>query len=77
MHRTQIYLDDEIFRFLNSESKSTRLPFSEIIRMSIRQKIKNDVETMILKMERATGSWADESITPEKYIRNLRMDRSV
>jgi predicted CopG family antitoxin len=77
MHRTQIYLDDAIYEYLEIEKKKTKLSFSEIIRINIKQNIRNNSQTIMDKMEKAAGSWANETETPENYIRRIRKDRQI
>jgi len=77
MHRTQIYLDDKIYTYLEMESKKTNRPLSEIIRANIKKNIENDVDSMIAKMNKAAGAWADNSISPDKYLRKIRKDRNL
>jgi hypothetical protein len=75
MKRTQIYLDDEIFRYLDHESKNEKKSISEIIRESIRDKMHSRSINLISKMNSVFNMWKDKNINPEKYIRNLRKDR--
>lgn len=75
MHRTQIYLDDEIYHFLEKEKKKTHQSYSEIIRRNIKKNIKNKYSVILNRMEKASGSWIDQDESPENYIANLRKDR--
>jgi predicted CopG family antitoxin len=76
MHRTQIYLDDIIYEYLEKEKRKTKLSFSEIIRNNIKQNIQNNYKSIIDKMEKAAGSWENTKESPEQYIRKLRKDRT-
>jgi hypothetical protein len=75
MHRTQIYLDDIIYEYLEKEKRKTKLSFSEIIRNNIKQNIQNNYKSIIDKMEKAAGSWENTKESPEQYVRKLRKDR--
>lgn len=77
MYRTQIYLDDDIYKFLENEKKKTRLSYSEIIRNNIRQNIKQKQSLIIRRMEKAAGSWGDLSKEPEDIVNELRKDRPL
>lgn len=77
MKRTQIYLDDEIYRYLTQEKKRTQLSFSEIIRNTCKQNMRKDTSDIVSKMERAAGSWKDSDLSPETYVRTIRKDRPV
>ena len=77
MHRTQIYFDDEIYRYLKNQKKNTRQSYSEIIRKNIKLNIRKRTSEMIIKMENAAGAWKDKVTDPEKYIRNIRKNRKI
>ena len=77
MHRTQIYLDDIIYKYLENEKKKTKLSFSEIIRNNIKQNIQNNSQAIIDKMEKAAGSWSNTDETPENYVKRIRKDRKI
>jgi predicted CopG family antitoxin len=77
MHRTQIYLDDVIYEYLENEKKKTKLSFSEIIRNNIKQNMHHSLQTIIDKMEKAAGSWEQSDETPENYVRRIRKDRKI
>jgi predicted CopG family antitoxin len=77
MKRTQIYLDDDIFEYLENESKIEHKSISEIIRESIRAKINFHVKDLVGKMNKIYGLWKDRDIEPDQYIRELRKDRKL
>jgi predicted CopG family antitoxin len=77
MHRTQIYFDDEIYNYLETEKKNTHQSYSEIIRNNIKMNIKKKTTEMITRMENAVGSWKNLDETPEKFVRNIRKDRKL
>ncbi|MEI6055667.1 MAG: ribbon-helix-helix protein, CopG family [Lentisphaerota bacterium] len=77
MHRTQIYLDDEIYHFLEKEKKRTHQSYSEIIRLNIKQNIKNKYSVILNRMEKASGSWKNQDESPEEYVEKMRTDRSL
>ena len=74
MHRTQIYLDDEIYTFLEMEKRKLKLSFSEIIRLNIKKNIHDNYSVILKKMEKAAGSWANDE-SPEGYLAKIRKDR--
>lgn len=75
MHRTQIYLDDEIYSFLEREKRKTHLSYSELIRLNIKQNIKNKFSTVLNRMEKAAGAWEKSDLSPEEYVSKIRKDR--
>ncbi|OGV20565.1 MAG: hypothetical protein A2X47_12725 [Lentisphaerae bacterium GWF2_38_69] len=77
MHRTQIYLDDEIYKFLEKEKRKSHLSYSEIIRLNIKSNIKNRYSAILNRMEKVSGVWDDESQSPEEYVDNIRRDRRI
>jgi predicted CopG family antitoxin len=77
LRRTQIYLDDEIYEFLENEKKKTHLSYSEIIRYNIKQNIQNNSSNIIDKMEKAAGSWKNKELSPEEFVRIAREDRAL
>ncbi len=74
MKRTQIYIDDTTFDFLQQESKIQKKTISQIIRESIRRRMSDRREEMIRKMEAVYGIWKDRNIDVDTYIRDLRQD---
>ncbi len=77
MKRTQIYLDDEIFKYLNNKSRNEKKSISEIIRDSIRGTMRSRENDLILKMNNIFNKWKDIKINPEKYVLELRKDRDL
>jgi len=77
MRRTQIYLDDAIYNYLENEKRKTKLSFSEIIRNNIKQNIQNNYQIIMDKMEKAAGSWSIIDESPENYVKRLRKDRKI
>jgi len=75
MHRTQIYLDNDLYDYLKLEREKTHLTISEIIRRSVKLNVKNHYQTIIAKMENAAGSWPNQKESPTQYISRLRRGR--
>ena len=77
MKRTQIYLDEEIFEFLASESKNKHKTMSEIIRESIKDKIHNKNKNLLKYLNKVAGIWKNNDFNVENYIKNIRKDRLI
>jgi predicted nucleic acid-binding protein len=77
MKRTQIYIDETTFDFLEKESRIGHKTISEIIRESIRIRMVNKQNEIIKKMEAIFGRWGDKEIDVNSYIRKLRKDRKL
>ena len=77
MKRTQIYFDDQIYGYLKKESKLIKKTMSEIIRDSIKNKIRSQNYNILTKMESVFGIWKNKDIDVDKYIRNIRKNRKL
>jgi len=77
MKRTQIYIDDEIFSFLEKESKTSHRSISEIIRESIKDKYQYKSSVLLKRLNNVFGISKDRKIDVDTYIRNIRKDRIV
>ena len=77
MKRTQIYIDDDIFSFLENESKTMHRSISEIIRESIKEKYQYKSNVLLKRLDSVYGIWKKRDFDAHKYIRNLRKDRAL
>ncbi|WP_456383734.1 ribbon-helix-helix protein, CopG family [Persephonella sp.] len=77
MKRTQIYLDEEIYRYLKSESKKTGKSISEIIREKLRAEINRSRENLLKAIDETAGIWQDRTEDVDEFIRNIRKGNRV
>jgi len=77
MKRTQIYIDENMYKLLEVESKIEKKTISEIIRETIESRLQTNVEKLIVKAERFRGLRSDEVNNVDGYIKTLRRDRAV
>jgi len=77
MKRTQIYIDDDIFSFLEKESKTIHRSISEIIRESIKEKYQYKSNVLLKRLSTIYGIWKNKNLDTNKYIRNIRKDRTL
>jgi len=77
MKRTQIYLDEETYRYLKKESENKHLPISELIRESIREKMNRKVQKMLKATDRISGIWKDREMDVDRYVRSMRKNRKL
>ncbi|MBN2545167.1 MAG: hypothetical protein JXB50_05170 [Spirochaetes bacterium] len=77
MKRTQIYLDEEIFEFLVSESRNKHKTMSDIIRESIKDKIRNNNKNLLKYLNKVAGIWKNNEFNVDNYINNIRKDRLI
>lgn len=71
MKRTQIYLDEDILRYLQMESKIKHKRMSSLIRDILRKSISKK-KLNLSAIESSFGIWKDRDFDVDKYIRNLR-----
>lgn len=77
MKRTQIYLDETTFEFLKKESQVENKSISEIIRESVRERMKHSKSGIKRGINSAFGIWKNRKFDTDEYIRNLRRDREI
>ena len=75
MKRTQIYIDEDTFGFLEKESKIEKKSISEIIRENIKVKMKNRNNEIIKKMKSVYGVQQDKKVNDDECVRKMRKDR--
>ncbi|WP_297454341.1 ribbon-helix-helix protein, CopG family [Persephonella sp.] len=77
MKRTQIYLDEEIYKYLKAESKRTGKSLSEIIREKLRTDLKKSKENLLKAIEETAGIWQYKTDNVEEALRNLRKGKRI
>ncbi|MBI5196634.1 MAG: ribbon-helix-helix protein, CopG family [Nitrospirae bacterium] len=77
MKRTQIYIDENTYGYLEKESRAKGATISEIIRESIKEKMNRKVQRIIKTLEDVSGVWKDRDFDVDGYIRVLRKDRKL
>ena len=79
MKRTQLYLDENIWKILEIQSRQTGTSISELVRQAIRDKYLPSPEERRRAMQAVVGLWKDRTDLPdtETYIRQLRRGRRL
>lgn len=77
MKRTQIYLDEDTYRYLKKESEVKHLPISEVIRESIRERMNRKIQKMLKAADKVSGMWKSRGIDVDSYVRTMRTDRKL
>ncbi|MDQ7056405.1 MAG: ribbon-helix-helix domain-containing protein [Persephonella sp.] len=77
MKRTQIYLDEEVYKYLKAESKRTGKSVSEIIREKLRTEINQSKENLIKAIDETAGIWQYKTENVEETIRNIRKGNRI
>ena len=73
MHRTQIYIEEEIFQKARKESEILGVSISEFIRMSIKKNIqKNSTNNINVFFDNLKPIESFKDINPKKYVDNIR-----
>ncbi len=77
MKRTQLYIEDDVFKTLRRVSKEKAVSISELVRAAVRKTYaleKPDDADIILK--EAAGIWKDRKDIPsaDQYVRQMRKD---
>ena len=73
MHRTQIYIEEEIFQKARKESEILGISISEFIRMSIKKNIqKNSTNNINVFFDNLKPIESFKDINPKEYVDNIR-----
>jgi hypothetical protein len=74
MRRTQLYLDDEMWKVLHIRSRQSGTPISELVRQAVRDKYGNPRVHRQQAMQAWVGLWKDRKDLPEAeiYVRQMR-----
>lgn len=76
MHRTQLYLDDNLWTTLKARAQRDGTTISELVRVAARERYMDHLERRRAAMEAFVGIRSDrpEFEDVDGYIRNLRKD---
>jgi predicted transcriptional regulator len=74
MRRTQLYLEDELWKRLHVVARQSRSTVSELVRQALREKYLHDAVERKEALLSAVGLWKDRADLPdtETYVRSLR-----
>jgi hypothetical protein len=80
MRRTQLYLDDDLWKALHARARSQGTTISDLVRQAARERYLGNLEERSKAMEALVGIWRDRTDLPdstEEYVRNLRRDTRI
>ncbi len=77
MKRTQIYIDEATYEYLEKESEIEKKSISELIRESLKGKMKLKIEDIIKNVDEVSGIWKDLDFNVNEYIEDKRRDRTI
>lgn len=74
MRRTQLYLEDDLWKTLHILARQSRSTVSELVRRAVREKYLGDAARRKEALLSAVGLWKDRTDLPdtETYVRSLR-----
>ena len=74
MRRTQLYLDDDLWRALHARARDERTTISELVRLAARERYLGKLDERRAAMEAVVGIRKDrpEFRNPVEYVRGLR-----
>lgn len=74
MRRTQLYLEDDLWKTLHILARQSRSTVSELVRNALREKYLDDAGKRKEALLSAVGLWKDRTDLPDTqtYVRNLR-----
>jgi hypothetical protein len=79
MKRTQLYLNEDIWKALHIRSRQRKTSISELVRQAVREKYGNSSADRREAMQAMVGLWKDRKDLPdtEKYVRRLRKGKRL
>jgi hypothetical protein len=74
MKRTQLYMEDDVWKVLQIRAKQSKTTISELVRQAVREKYLTDKSNRREALLSAIGIWKDRTDLPdtETYVRSLR-----
>ena len=79
MKRTQLYLDDDIWKALHVHSRQRRTSVSDLVRQAVRDRYGSSPANRRQAMMALVGMWKDRDDLPDAttYIRRLRKGKRL
>jgi hypothetical protein len=79
MRRTQLYLDNDIWKALHVRSRQQRTSISELVRQAVRDRYGSSPANRRQAMAALVGMWKDRDDLPRTttYVRRLRKGKRL
>jgi len=79
MRRTQLYLDDDLWKALHTHARREKTTISDLVRRAARERYLAGKEDRAKAMQAWVGIWKDRTDLPEteEYVRSLRHDNRL
>jgi Ribbon-helix-helix protein, copG family len=77
--RTQLYLDEDIWKALQIDARQRRTSISDLVRQAIRDRYGSSPANRSKAMQALVGIWRDRNDLPDtgKYVRQLRKGKRL
>jgi len=74
MKRTQLYMEEDVWKVLQIQARESKTTISELVRQAVREKYLNNKSKRREALLSAIGIWKDRTDLPdtETYVRSLR-----
>jgi macrodomain Ter protein organizer (MatP/YcbG family) len=79
MKRTQLYLNEDIWKALHIRARQRKTTISELVRQAVREKYGNSSADRKQAMQAMVGLWKDRKDLPDtqQYVRRLRKGKRL
>ena len=79
MHRTQLYIDDDLWKELRDRARKQRTTISNLVRQAARDRYLGDLDRRRRAMQAVIGIRKDwpEELDSTDYVRGLRRDTRI
>lgn len=79
MRRTQLYLDDDLWKALHARARSQRTTISDLVRQAVRDRYLGNLDERRKAMLAFVGIRKDRDDLPDstEYVRSLRRDSRI
>jgi hypothetical protein len=79
MRRTQLYLDNDIWKALHVRARQQRISISELVRQAVRDRYGSSPANRRQAMAALVGMWKDRDDLPDTttYVRRLRKGKRL
>ena len=79
MKRTQLYLNEDIWKALHIRARQQKTSISELVRQAVREKYGRSAADRREAMKALVGMWRDREDLPnsEQYVRRLRKGKRL
>jgi hypothetical protein len=79
MKRTQLYLNEDIWKALHIRARQRKTSISELVRQAVREKYGRSAADRREAMQALVGIWKDRQDLPdsEQYVRRLRKGKRL